>query len=236
LLFNKDERAAQDKLGKKDKWFSKWYGTVGRHGRMLAEINAMLNSIPNRSLGGISSADFMEALLGSPDDDDEKETWKQMVNTADATMVKSAEKRRKASTDKPFTVGDWVRTVNKPYLKADMRGNYLKFNPRWSVNVFRIRRRAGGESNAPFRYQIEQIDVQNPAAATTSTRPEQKIWHSQSELLLIPKVAPKQAPHDLMVSERPWENEKIELARKNDLAARSQEPQYFKSYPFAEFE
>jgi hypothetical protein len=40
----------------------------------------------------------MEALLGSPDDDDEKETWKQMVDTADATMVKSAEKRRKAST------------------------------------------------------------------------------------------------------------------------------------------
>ena len=129
-----------------------------------------------------------------------------------------------------------MRTVNKPYLKADMRGNYLKFNPRCSVNVFKIRRRAGGESNAPFRYQIQLIDVENPTAPTTSTRPEQKIWHSQSELLLIPKVAPKQAPHDLMVSERPWENEKIELARKNDLAARSQEPQYFKSYPFAEFE
>jgi hypothetical protein len=65
---------------------------------MLAEINSILNSIPNRSLGGISPADFMEALLGTPDGDDEKETWKQMVDTADATMVKSAEKRRKAST------------------------------------------------------------------------------------------------------------------------------------------
>ena len=117
-----------------------------------------------------------------------------------------------------------------------MRGNYLKFNPRWSVNVFRIRRRAGGESNAPYRYQIEQIDTENPAVATTSTRPEQKIWHSQSELLLIPKVAPKAAPHDLMVSERPWENEKIELARKDDLAARGREPHYYKAYPFAEFE
>ena len=78
--------------------------------------------------------------------------------------------------------------------------------------------------------------TENPAAATTSTRPEQKIWHSQSELLNIPKVAPKQAPHDLMVSERPWENEKIAGERQGDLASRSREPQYFKSYPFAEFE
>ena len=174
--------------------------------------------------------------LGTPDDDGERETWRKMVDTADATMIKSAEKRRKASTDKPFTVGDWVRTVNKPYLKADMRGNYLKFNPRWSVNVFRIRRLAGGNNNAPYRYQIEQIDTENPTAATTSSRADQKIWHSQSELLHIPKTVPKQAPHDLMVSERPWENEKIELARKDDLAARSQEPHYYKSDPFAEFE
>ena len=85
-------------------------------------------------------------------------------------------------------------------------------------------------------YSIEKIDTENPAAATTSTRPEQKIWHSQSELLLIPKVAPKAAPHDLMVSERPWENEKIELARKNDLGLRVREPHYYKAYPFAEFE
>jgi hypothetical protein len=151
-------------------------------------------------------------------------------------MVKSAEKRRKASTDKQFEVNNWVRTVNKPYLKADMRGNHLKFNPRWSVNVFKIRRRAGGQNNAPYRYQIEEIDTENPTAATTSSRADQKVWHSQSELLLIPKVAPKAAPHDLMVSERPWENEKIAGDRLGDLASRSQEPHYYKGYPFGEFE
>ena len=44
----------------------------------------------------------MEALLGTPDDSDEKETWTQMIDTADATMVKSAEKRHVDSS--PFVI------------------------------------------------------------------------------------------------------------------------------------
>jgi hypothetical protein len=40
------------------------YGRTGRHGRMMTEINAILNSIPSRTLGNISPADFLEALLG----------------------------------------------------------------------------------------------------------------------------------------------------------------------------
>ena len=54
--------------------------------------------------------------MSSPENDDEKETWKQMVDTANATMVRNAEKRRKESTAKPYEVGDWVRTVNKESL------------------------------------------------------------------------------------------------------------------------
>jgi hypothetical protein len=39
-----------------------------------------------------------------------------------------------------------------------------------------------------------------------------------------------------MVSERPWEDEKITPARKTELESRQRKPKYFKSYPFAEFE
>eukprot|EP01047_Picozoa_sp_COSAG01_P048893 COSAG01_NODE_4795_length_4739_cov_16.309267_3_plen_513_part_00 len=236
VLFNKDERAAQDKLGKSDKWFSKWYGRTGRHGRMMSEINAILNSIPSRTLGNISPADFLEALLGEPENATEAQEFKDMVATANATMVREAEKRRKESTAAPLEVGDWVRTVNAKYVKSSLRGNYDKFNPRWSTDVFRVRRRAGGDNYAPYRYQLEQIDVDDPTAPTTSTKAEMKVWYNQSEVQHIPKTVPREAPHDLMVSERPWEDEKITPARKTELESRQRKPKYFKSYPFAEFE
>jgi hypothetical protein len=63
-----------------------------------------------------------------------------------------------------------------------------------------------------------------------------KVWYNQSEVQHIPKTVPRVAPHDLMVSERPWEDEKITPARKTELESRQRKPKYFKSYPFAEFE
>ena len=236
VLFNRDQRDPEDKLASNTNWYKKWYGLSGRHGRIMAEINAILNSIPSRTLGGISPADFVEALMNSPENDGEKETWKQMVDTANATMVRNAEKRRKESTAEPYEVGDWVRTVNKAYSSAKLRGNREKFLPRYNTNVFRVRRVLGGQNQEPSRYMLDKIDPANPDLPTTSTKAEQKVMFPQSELIRIPKTIPKQAPHDLMVSERPWENEKISDARKSELASRSRKPKYFKSYPFAEFE
>jgi hypothetical protein len=236
VLFNRDQRAPKEKIATNTTWYKKWYGLSGRHGQIMAEINAILNSIPSRTLGGITPADFVEALMGTPENDEEAETWRQMVDTANATMVRNAEKRRKQSTAKPYEVGDWVRTVNKAYSSAKLRGNREKFLPRYNTDVFKIRRVIGGQNQEPPRYMLDKIDPVNPDTATISTKAEQKIMYPQSELIRIPKTAPKQAPHDLMVSERPWENEKIAGERQGDLASRSREPQYFKSYPFAEFE
>eukprot|EP01047_Picozoa_sp_COSAG01_P029973 COSAG01_NODE_2072_length_8482_cov_27.042049_9_plen_175_part_00 len=174
--------------------------------------------------------------MGEPESAAQAQEFKDLVDTANATMVKSAEKRRKESTAKPYEVGDWVRTVNKKYASAKLRGNREKFLPRYNVDVFRIRRRVGGQNQAPYRYMLEQIDVEDPSAPTTSTTAEQKVLYPQSELIKIPKTVPRVAPHDLMISERPWEDEKITPARKTELESRQRQPKYFKSYPFAEFE
>eukprot|EP01047_Picozoa_sp_COSAG01_P048397 COSAG01_NODE_4713_length_4797_cov_84.010856_2_plen_71_part_00 len=48
VLFNRDKRKPKEKLATNTAWFKKWYGTTGRHGRIMAEINAILNSIPGR--------------------------------------------------------------------------------------------------------------------------------------------------------------------------------------------
>jgi len=236
VLFNRDQRAPKEKIATNTNWYKKWYGLSGRHGQIMAEINAILNSIPSRTLGGISPADFVEALMGTPENDEEAETWRQMVDTANATMVRNAEKRRKQSTAKPYEVGDWVRTVNKAYASAKLRGNREKFLPRYNTDVFKIRRVIGGQNQEPSRYMLDKIDPVHPDTATISTKVEQKVMYPQSELIRIPKTVPKQAPHDLMISERPWEFEKLSDNRKSELASRDREPKYFKSYPFFEFE
>jgi len=93
-----------------------------------------------------------------------------MVDTANATMVRNAEKRRKQSTADPYVKGDWVRTVNKAYASAKLRGNREKFLPRYNVDVFKIRRVVGGQNQEAPRYMIEKINVEDPSLPTTSTQ------------------------------------------------------------------
>eukprot|EP01048_Picozoa_sp_COSAG05_P022352 COSAG05_NODE_4442_length_1511_cov_1.296322_1_plen_150_part_10 len=143
----------------------------GRNGQRLDEINAIMNSIPSETLGGVSPADMLESVMTEPRNVAEDVKFRAIVRKARTAMVQNARKRRGPSTDKPFEEGDWVRQVNPAYVKAGLRGNDMKFQPRYSAEIFRIRRVSGGPRDgefAPYRYQIESFDRQNPAAPTRS--------------------------------------------------------------------
>ena len=169
MLFNQDPRLAKNKLKKDDEWFRKWFGTIaseGRYGEQLADINSIINDTPNRTLNNHTPTEFLTALMADPRSDDEKE----IVDTINKHMVDSQEKRRKESTARPFAKGDWVRLLRAPYAKATLRGNYDKFMPRYSTEVYRIRRVTGGDDGAPNQYQIESFDMDDPSAETTSKK------------------------------------------------------------------
>jgi hypothetical protein len=128
------------------------------------------------------------------------------VSVLNKKLVASQEKRRSASSQKPFSKDDWVRLSNAAYVKATLRGNYEKFNPRWSTEVYRIRKVTGGNDGRPYQYQIESFNMDDPEAETTSKKSFYRELRNQEDLLKIPKVKPQRAPTALVRQSKPYDD------------------------------
>ena len=114
---------------------------------LLPEMNAMLNNRKNAAIGYTAPADLLQAF----DDGDET-----VIDAALQTMRERASKRRGpgGTVDTALREGlDKVRLVNQAYLKAKLRGNTLKFIPRWSQRVWTVEKRRGGGA-APYEYRL----------------------------------------------------------------------------------
>jgi hypothetical protein len=204
MLFNRDPRMAKAKTAKKDAWFKKWFGTIaseGRYGEQLNTINSILNDTPVRTLG-VTPTEFLTALM----DDDRSDEQQKLITDVNKKLVASQEKRRSESSQKPFSKDDWVRLSNAAYVKATLRGNYQKFNPRWSTEVYRIRKVTGGKDGRPYQYQIEAFDMDDPEAETTSKKSFYRELRNQEDLLKIPKVRPKRAPTELVRKSKAYDD------------------------------
>jgi hypothetical protein len=204
MLFNRDPRMAKAKTAKKDAWFKNWFGTIaseGRYGEQLNTINSIMNDTPVRTLG-VTPTEFLAALM----DDDRSDEEQKMITDVNKKLVDSQEKRRSASSQKPFSKDDWVRLSNAAYVKATLRGNYEKFNPRWSTEVYRIRKVTGGNDGRPYQYQIESFNMDDPEAETTSKKSFYRELRNQEDLLKIPKVKPQRAPTALVRQSKPYDD------------------------------
>jgi hypothetical protein len=204
MLFNRDPRLAKAKTAKKDAWFKRWFGTIaseGRYGEQLNTINSILNDMPVRTLG-VTPTEFLTALMA----DDRTSEQEKLITDVNKKLVASQEKRRSASSQKPFSKGDWVRLSNAAYVKATLRGNVQKFNPRWSTEVYRIRKVTGGKDGRPYQYQIEAFDMDNPDSETTSLKSFYRELRNQEDLLKIPKVRPQRAPTALVRQSKPYDD------------------------------
>jgi hypothetical protein len=139
-------------------------------------------------------------------DDDRSDEEQKMITDVNKKLVASQEKRRSASSQKPFSKGDWVRLSNAAYVKATLRGNYEKFNPRWSTEVYRIRKVTGGKDGRPYQYQIESSDMDDPDSETTSKKSFYRELRNQEDLLKIPKVKPQRAPTALVRKSKEYDD------------------------------
>ena len=70
----------------------------------------------------------------------------------------------------------------------------------------RIRRVTGGEEGAPYQYQIESFDMDNPSAETTSKKSFYRELRNQEQLLKIPKTKPRIAPSTVMKERKPYDS------------------------------
>eukprot|EP01049_Picozoa_sp_SAG25_P001865 SAG25_NODE_89_length_16305_cov_24.431630_5_plen_71_part_00 len=56
-----------------------------------------------------------------------------------------------------------MRLVNAKYVKADLRGNQLKMNPRWSRTVYKIKSVKGTTGAGVPHYRVDVADCDSTA-------------------------------------------------------------------------
>jgi hypothetical protein len=143
---------------------SRWHGGPSNNpqGKQLRQINRLMNARQDASRAYESPTRILEAALEPGQGVDEigqprtVEQDRALIDDVHGALLKAAAMRRGPSTLKAYRRGDKVRLINAAYLKADLRGNEMKMNPRWSRTVYTIIDKKG-TTGAPLKYRVQPL-------------------------------------------------------------------------------
>jgi hypothetical protein len=141
---------------------NRWYGWAHPRGRgwTLRQINALMNSKKDVSLGNQSAQDVWEAGIEAMNGT-ATQTDSQILRFASEAQIERAKRRRgpSAAVTEPFGINQLVREANMKYVKAksSLRGNKLKMGwPRaWKIYPSRVTDRRGGTDGRPYEYLLD---------------------------------------------------------------------------------
>ena len=139
----------------KNAWYGHLPGQQGGYGINMREVNSLLNSRKQASLGNQSAADVWGASMALVNGDPgigagDYEVDEAIIDTAYNAQLARAEARRgpSAATTKPFEEGDSVRRFNMRWKKAALKSNDMKMSQeyKWGGpdDVFEITKVRGG--------------------------------------------------------------------------------------------
>ena len=195
---------------------NRWYGWAHPRGRgfTLRQINALLNSKKDASLGNQSAQDVWEAGIEVMNNT-ATQTDAQILRFASEAQRERAQKRRgpSAGTTQPFDIGQRVREASMKYVKSktSLRGNKLKMDwPRaWKINPATVTDRRGG-NDRPYEYQLDN-----------GTR-----WISQDRLKKVYAAVEDDPPPETQ-QDRDWYPFR-------QVQRGQQQVTYYRGFPFAE--
>jgi hypothetical protein len=192
---------------------SRWHGGLGNNplGLQLRQINGQMNKRQDASRAYESPARIVQAFYKRDPADLE------LLRRVNSKLQQAFTKRRGAARVTAYAKGDTVRLVNAKYVKADLRGNELKMNPRWSRTVYRVKSVKGTTGAGVPHYRVEAVSEVYPGDKDDDT-----MWYAHDRVQRI--LEPQEPPLDRVRQQPEYEREKDTLSGQR----------YYMNYGFAE--